>query len=104
MISFFAAPYERSLSVIMTRGARHCFFSSLRNRRLAALVLRRLWTRASGNDAVLVDGAPQVMLLARDGHDQLIQVPLVAAAAGGGGSCWRSRGRASDPICARFHG
>src|SRR3954447_974744 len=31
----------------MTRGARHCFFSSLRSRRLAACLSRRLWTRTS---------------------------------------------------------
>jgi hypothetical protein len=42
MISFFAAPYDPSLSVIMTRGARPCRFSSLRSSRWAALVLRRL--------------------------------------------------------------
>ncbi len=34
-------------SVIMTRGARHCRFSSLRSRRLAARVSRRLCTRMS---------------------------------------------------------
>ena len=42
MISLFAAPYERSLAVTMTRGAWPCFFRSLRNRRLAAF-LYRLW-------------------------------------------------------------
>src|SRR3954454_913738 len=31
----------------MTRGARPCFFSSLRSRRLAAFLSRRLWTRTS---------------------------------------------------------
>src|SRR3954453_22672256 len=31
----------------MTRGARHCFFSSLRNKRLAACLSRRLWTKTS---------------------------------------------------------
>jgi hypothetical protein len=41
MISFLAAPYERSLSVTMTRGARPCFFRSLRSRRLAAFLSRR---------------------------------------------------------------
>ena len=36
-----------SLSVIMTRGGRICFFSSLRNNRLAACLSRRRWTRTS---------------------------------------------------------
>src|SRR3954469_16507239 len=31
----------------MTRGGRICFFSSLRSRRLAAFLSRRLWTRTS---------------------------------------------------------
>src|SRR3954470_13124226 len=31
----------------MTRGARHCFFNSLRSRRLAAPLSRRLWTSTS---------------------------------------------------------
>src|SRR5919202_879195 len=31
----------------MTRGGRPCFFSSLRSRRLAAFLSRRLWTRTS---------------------------------------------------------
>src|SRR4051794_9360899 len=31
----------------MTRGARPCFFSSLRSRRLAAFLSRRLWTKTS---------------------------------------------------------
>src|SRR5215208_2551022 len=31
----------------MTRGARPCFFSSLRSRRLAACLSRRLWTKTS---------------------------------------------------------
>ena len=35
------------MSVIMTRGGRHCSLSSLRNRRLAACVSRRLCTRMS---------------------------------------------------------
>src|SRR3954451_24485925 len=47
MISFLAAAYDPSLSVIITRGARHCFFSSLRSKRLAAFLSRRLWTRTS---------------------------------------------------------
>ena len=36
-----------SLSVTMTRGGRICRFSSLRSRRLAACLSRRLWTRTS---------------------------------------------------------
>jgi hypothetical protein len=32
------------LSVIMTRGGRICFFSSLRSSRLAARLSRRRWT------------------------------------------------------------
>jgi len=45
--SRLAIPQLASLSVIMTRGARHCFFSNLRSRRLAACVSRRLRTRMS---------------------------------------------------------
>src|SRR4051794_170631 len=47
MTSPLAAPYLASLSVIITRGARPCFFSSLRSRRLAARLSRRFWTRTS---------------------------------------------------------
>src|SRR3954462_4258586 len=34
----------------MTRGTRPCFFSSLRSRRLAACLARRLWTRTSSTN------------------------------------------------------
>ena len=36
-----------SLSVIMRRGGQPCFFNSRVSKRLAALVLRRLWTISS---------------------------------------------------------
>src|SRR3954447_5960079 len=45
--SRFAAGQLASLSVSSTRGARPCFFSSLRSRRLAAFLSRRLWTSTS---------------------------------------------------------
>jgi len=44
--SRFAAPYERSLSVIITLGTPYCF-NSLRMKRIAAFVFRRLCTRIS---------------------------------------------------------
>jgi hypothetical protein len=47
MISRLAAPYERSLSVMMRFGVSPSFFSSLRSKRLAALVSRRPWTISS---------------------------------------------------------
>ena len=47
MTSRFAAPYDRNLLVIMTRGADPCRFRSLRIKRLAAFVLRRLCTKIS---------------------------------------------------------
>ena len=47
IISRFAAPYDRSLSVIMTRGTDPCRLSSLRMRRLASVALRRLCTSTS---------------------------------------------------------
>src|SRR3954470_20899216 len=45
--SRLAAPQLGSLSVIMTHGARHCRFSSLPSRRLAARLSRRLCTSTS---------------------------------------------------------
>src|SRR4051812_40661962 len=58
----------------MTRGARHCFFSSLRSRRSAACLSRRLWTRTSSttpswnveHDPILVDSPPEPVLLSPD--------------------------------------
>jgi hypothetical protein len=43
----FAAPYDRSLSVMMRFGASPCFFRSRISKRLAALVFRRVWTISS---------------------------------------------------------
>src|SRR5829696_8109313 len=66
----------------MTRGARHCFFSSFRSRRLAARLSRRLWTRTSSTtpswSTALVHRAPEPVLLAGDLHLDLVQVPLVS--------------------------
>ena len=45
--SAFVALSLASLSVTMTRGGRICRFSSLRSKRLAAGLSRRLWTRTS---------------------------------------------------------
>jgi hypothetical protein len=65
--------------VMSTRGARPCFRRSLRNKRLAAVVSRRLWTRTS-NEAILVDGTPEPLLLPGDADDDLVEVPSVATA------------------------
>ncbi len=40
-------------------------------------MLRRLWTRDIENKALLVNRAPEPMLLAGDGDDDLIKVPFV---------------------------
>jgi hypothetical protein len=63
--------------------------------RRAALLLKQLAEQAFGglliapaldedieNEAFLIDGAPEPVLLAGDGDDDLIEVPLVAAARG----------------------
>jgi hypothetical protein len=47
MISRFAAPYDLSLSVIITRGAWPCPFRSFRIKRFAAVALRRRCTKTS---------------------------------------------------------
>lgn len=74
-MSFFAAAVERSLSVIMTRGARAVFFNSLRIKRCAAFLSRR----NIEHEAVLIDGAPQPMFSSRDGDDDFVHMPFVAA-------------------------
>jgi hypothetical protein len=59
--------------VIITRGAMPCFLSSFRSRRLAAWALRRLCLNQDvEHDAVLIDGAPQPMLPARDADHDLV--------------------------------
>jgi hypothetical protein len=49
---------------------------------LAAFLSRRLWDEDVENEALLVDRAPEPMLLVGDGDDDLIEVPFVAAAGG----------------------
>jgi hypothetical protein len=66
-----------SLSVTITRGTYRKPFSSLRQKRLAAVALRRLWTRMS-RTFLLVDRAPKAVLLAADADEHFVQVPLVA--------------------------
>src|SRR6266850_1177949 len=61
-----------------TRGARPCFLRSLRNKRLAAFLSRLALDKNIENEAVLVDGTPEPMLLPGDADDDLIEVPLVA--------------------------
>jgi hypothetical protein len=51
--------------------------SSLRKNRLAAVVLRRLWTRMSTTFRS-VDGAAKIVLLAADPDEHLVRVPRVA--------------------------
>src|SRR6202047_1748784 len=63
-----------------TRGARPCFLRSLRNRRLAASLPRRLWTRTSRTKPSLDHGPPEPMALPGDADGDLIEVPLVATA------------------------
>src|SRR5215217_8242524 len=65
----------------MTRGARPCFFSSLRSRRLAARLSRRFWTRTSSTNpswSTARQRALSTWLLAGDLHLDLVQVPLVS--------------------------
>jgi len=73
-----AAPYERSLSVIMTRGDVTADFRSLLMSCCAARLSLRRWTRTSRTKP-LIDGAPKPVLLAGDRDDDLIHMPFVAA-------------------------
>jgi hypothetical protein len=49
------------------------------------------------NEALLVDRAPEPVLLAGDGNDDLVEVPLVAGEGLADGCGWRIRGRISNP-------
>src|ERR671916_3033337 len=66
----------------MARGARHWRFSSLRGRRSAARLSRRLWTGTSStipvwsNHPGLVHGTPEPVLHPGDPDGHLIRVPL----------------------------
>src|SRR3954449_8289095 len=64
----------------MTRGAWHCFFSSLRSRRLAACLSRRLWTRTSSTTPSWSTARQSQCCLAADHQAHFVQVPLVARA------------------------
>ena len=79
--SAFAAEYERSLSVTMTRGVRPWLFSSFRISRTAAFLFRRPCKRGVQNIAVGINGAPQPVLLSLDGHDDLVKMPFVGKVA-----------------------
>jgi hypothetical protein len=78
MILRFAAPSLASLSVIRTRGARHRRFSSLRCRRLAAPLSRRLWTSTSSTMPSWSTARQKPVFLAGDLHRNLVQMPLVS--------------------------
>jgi hypothetical protein len=62
----------------MTRGGRICFFSSLRNSRLAACLFRRRLDQDVEDDAGLVRGSPQPMLHPGNLERDLIEMPFVA--------------------------
>ena len=61
----------------MTRGGRICFFSSLRNSRLAACDASALDQNVE-DDAGLVHGSPQPMLHPGNSERDLIKMPFVA--------------------------
>ena len=61
----------------ITRGDAHCFLRSLRKKRLAALAPGGLHEDVQ-HVAVLVDGPPQVLPIAVDLQEDLVQVPFVA--------------------------
>src|SRR5881397_2319234 len=50
----------------MTRGARPCFFSSLRSRRLAGLFVPPALDQDVEHEAILVNGPPEPVLLSPD--------------------------------------
>src|SRR3954464_1243800 len=62
----------------MTRGARPCFFSSLRSRRLAARLSPPALDQDVEHNPLLVDGPPQPVLLSPDQQAHFVEVPLVA--------------------------
>src|SRR5580692_735753 len=74
-----AAPYERSLSVIMTRGGVTADFRSFLMSRCAARLSLRRWTKTSRTKPILIDRAPQPVRLASNRDDDLIHMPFVAA-------------------------
>lgn len=79
MISFFAAPYLASLSVIMVRGGRICSSAAS-----GATAWRLPVASALDEDvehySVLVHRTPQPMLHASDLQHDLVPVPFVARA------------------------
>jgi len=79
-ISRFAAPYLLSLSVMMTRGTYCSLTRSLRKKRLAAFVFRRLCDPHIQHVAILIHGSPQRVLLAPDREHDLVHMPCVATA------------------------
>ena len=75
-ISDFAAPYERSLSVTITSGAKPCFFKQFPQQfHRCSLVAPSLHKKVE-NLAFVVDRAPQPELPARNRHGHLIEMPL----------------------------
>ena len=78
--SDFAAPYDLSLSVTSTWGAKPCVFSNLRMSLAAAALLRRRCTSRSRTLALAVHRSPQPELLAADHHGHLVEMPLRSGA------------------------
>ena len=75
-----AAPYERSLSVIMTRGGVTADFKSfLMSCCAARLAFFPTLDQDVENEAIFIDGAPQPVRLASNRDDDLIHMPFVAA-------------------------
>ena len=67
------------MSVIMTRGDVTADFRSLLMSCCAARRSLRRWTEDVENETVLINGAPEPVLFARDRDDDLIHIPFVAA-------------------------
>ncbi len=98
--SRLAAPYERSLSVMIRLGGMPAFFSKLMSSRLAAFVSRRLVE----NIAILINGTPKPVLSAGDGNHHLIQMPEILARRSPATKFFLHRPvRICDPIAGSFH-
>ena len=65
--------------MIITRGGATTDFKSFFMSRCAARVSLRRWTKDVEHKAILIDGAPQPMLLPRDRDNDFVQMPFVAA-------------------------
>ena len=67
------------MSVIMTRGGAPADLRSFLTNRCAARLSLSTLDQDVENEAILIDGAPEPVLLARDRNDDLIHMPFVAA-------------------------